>query len=90
MMGFRFVITDAGSNPKEGHIPLEMVTAVSRAISVPYIAAGGIRTPDEARSVIAAGAAAIQVGTALEKGGDVKKRVADMLKAVREGGKKKV
>ena len=90
MMGFRFVITDAGSNPKEGHIPLEMITAVSKAISVPYIAAGGIRTPDEARAVIAAGANAIQVGTALEKGGDVKKRVADMLKAVREGGKKKV
>ncbi|NYZ76872.1 geranylgeranylglyceryl/heptaprenylglyceryl phosphate synthase, partial [Candidatus Micrarchaeota archaeon] len=66
-MGFRFVITDAGSNPKEGHVPLEMISAVRSAIDSPYIAAGGIRTPEEAKAVIKAGADIIQVGTALEK-----------------------
>jgi len=90
MSGSRIVITDAGSNPKEGHIPLEMVAAVSKAISVPYVAAGGIRTPQEASAVITAGANAIQVGTALEKGGDVRKRVSDLAKAVHEAGRKKV
>ncbi|MFP3950097.1 MAG: geranylgeranylglyceryl/heptaprenylglyceryl phosphate synthase [Candidatus Micrarchaeia archaeon] len=85
-MGFRLVITDAGSNPKEGHIPLEMVTAVSSAIDVPYIVAGGIRTPEEARSVIKAGADIVQVGTSFEKdgGADAVKR---FVKAVREGKK---
>ena len=90
MSGSRLVLTDCGSNPKEGHMPLEMVTAVSRALTVPYIAAGGIRTPQEAAAVIAAGAGAVQVGTALEKGGDAKKKVAEFSRAIREAGKKKV
>jgi phosphoglycerol geranylgeranyltransferase len=85
-MGFRFFITDAGSNPETGHIPLEMVSAVRSSISIPYIAAGGIRTPEQARNVIKAGADIIQVGTAFEKGGSVEK-IKDMVKAVREGAK---
>jgi len=83
-MGFRFFITDAGSNPKDGHIPLEMVKAVKSSISIPYIAAGGIRTPDEARAVMKAGADIIQVGTAFEKEGSIDK-IKQMVKAVREG-----
>ena len=90
LSGFRIVLTDCGSNPKEGHMPVEMVAAVAKTISVPYIAAGGIRTPQEAASVIAAGAGAVQVGTALQSGGNLKQKVADMVRAVREGGKKKV
>lgn len=85
-MGFKFVITDAGSNPKTGHIPLDMVKAVSSTIDIPYIVAGGIRTPEEAKSVIKAGADIIQVGTALEEGSQVDK-IKNMIKAVREGAK---
>ncbi|MCP4646896.1 MAG: geranylgeranylglyceryl/heptaprenylglyceryl phosphate synthase [bacterium] len=85
-MGFRLVITDAGSNPKEGHIPLEMVKAVSSVLDVPYIAAGGIRTPEEAKSVIKAGADIVQVGTSFEKNGGVN-AVKEFVKAVREGKK---
>jgi phosphoglycerol geranylgeranyltransferase len=85
-MGFRFFITDAGSNPKDGHIPLEMVKAVKSSITIPYIAAGGIRTPDEAKAVVKAGADIIQVGTAFERGGSVEK-IKEMVKAVREGAK---
>jgi phosphoglycerol geranylgeranyltransferase len=85
-MGFRFFITEAGSNPELGHIPLDMVRAVRSSISIPYIAAGGIRTPDEARAVIKAGADIIQVGTAFEREGSVQK-IKDMVKAVREGAK---
>lgn len=85
-MGFRFVITDAGSNPKEGHIPLEMVKAVSSVLDVPYIVAGGIRTPEEAKSVVKAGADIVQVGTSFEKSGGVE-AVKKFVKAVREGKK---
>lgn len=84
-MGFRFVITDAGSNPKDGHIPLDMLKAVRSAIDIPYIVAGGVRTPEEAKSVIKSGADIIQVGTAFEKDGTVNK-IKKMVKAVREGG----
>ncbi|MFH0885205.1 MAG: geranylgeranylglyceryl/heptaprenylglyceryl phosphate synthase [Candidatus Micrarchaeota archaeon] len=83
-MGFRFFITDAGSNPESGHIPLEMVSAVRSSITIPYIAAGGIRTSEQAKNVIKAGADIIQVGTAFEKENSVQK-IKDMVKAVREG-----
>jgi phosphoglycerol geranylgeranyltransferase len=85
-MGFRFFITDAGSNPAQGHIPLDMVKAVKSSITIPYIAAGGIRTPDEAKAVIKAGADIIQVGTAFEKDGSAEK-IKAMVKAVRDGAK---
>ena len=85
-MGFRFVLTDAGSAPATGHIPLEMVKAVSSVIEVPYIVGGGVRTPGEARDVIKAGADIVQVGTAFEKTGGVE-AVKEFVKAVREGAK---
>jgi len=85
-MGFRFFITDAGSNPKEGHVPLEMVKAVKSSITIPYIVAGGIRTAEEARNVIRSGADIIQVGTAFEKDGSADK-IKAMVKAVREGAR---
>ncbi len=90
LSGSRFVITDCGSNPADGHMPLEMVSAVAKSIDIPYIAAGGIKTPQQASSVISAGADAVQIGTALESGGDVKKRVSELAKAIHEAGKKKV
>ncbi|HSB46909.1 MAG TPA: geranylgeranylglyceryl/heptaprenylglyceryl phosphate synthase [Candidatus Bilamarchaeum sp.] len=85
-MGFRFFISDAGSNPESGHIPLEMVSAVKSCITIPYIAAGGIRTPEQARAVIKAGADIVQVGTAFEKENSVAK-IKEMVKAVREGAR---
>src|SRR3989338_2141326 len=87
--GSRLVLTDAGSNPREGHIPLEMVKSVSSVCEVPYIVGGGVRTAAEATSVIKAGADAVQVGTALESGGNLKKRVEEMAKAIHEAGKGK-
>jgi len=83
-MGFLFFITDAGSNPETGHIPLDMVSAVSSSISIPYIAAGGIKTAEQAKNVIKAGADIIQVGTAFEKENSVQK-IKEIVKAVREG-----
>ena len=85
-MGFRFFITDAGSNPEDGHIPLEMVSAVKSSITIPYIAAGGIRSPEQAKAVVKAGADIIQVGTAFEKENSVQK-IKEMVKAVRDGAR---
>jgi phosphoglycerol geranylgeranyltransferase len=87
-MGFHFVITDTGSNPKEGHVPLEIIKAVKSSITIPYIVAGGIRTPEEAKNVVKAGADIIQVGTAFERKGSVEK-IREMVKAVREGAKER-
>ena len=88
LMGFHFVLTDTGSNPKEGHVPLEMIKAVAASINIPYIVAGGIRTSEQAKNVIKAGASAIQVGTAFEQNNGVSK-IKEMVKAVREGAKQR-
>ena len=89
LMGSRYIITDVGSASKLGPVPLEMVSAVAKAITVPYIIAGGIRTPKQAKDAIAAGGDIIQVGTAIEKESNVKEIVSALSQAVKGEGKKK-
>jgi len=91
LMGFRFILTDAGSNPPEPVSP-EMVGAVRSAISKEtfYIVAGGIKTEAQVRADIKAGADAVQVGTAIENAKDVREKVSKLVKAVKEEGKKRV
>ena len=88
--GCRFVVTDTGSDPAEGPVPLDMVKLVSKALTIPYVVAGGIRTPEQAKKIIEAGADIIQVGTALEKSSDIKQDIGKIVTAVREAGKKKI
>lgn len=87
-MGFRIVITDTGSNPTIGHVPLEMIKAVSSTIEIPYIVAGGIRTAEQAKNIIKNGADIIQVGTAFE--GDGGQKVKEIVAAVREGARTRI
>lgn len=86
--GSRMILTDVGSASKEGPVPVPMVKAVANTISVPYIVAGGIRTPKQAGDIIKAGADAIHVGTMVESG-NVKKTVGGLSKAVKKAGKSK-
>ena len=86
--GNRIIFTDAGSAAYEP-VPLDMVAAVGRAIDVPYLVAGGVRTPKQAGDIIKAGADWIQIGTAAEKSKDPKKTLTDFVKAIKAEGKKK-
>ncbi len=88
MMGFRFVLTDAGSNPPEP-VPPEMVRAVKSAFSENtfYIVAGGIKTEEQVRADVKAGADAVQVGTAIENSKNVRDSVERLVKAVKKAGK---
>jgi phosphoglycerol geranylgeranyltransferase len=90
LSGSAMVITDTGSNPETGHVPLDMIQIVSQSIDVPYIVAGGIKTPEHAKNVIKAGADIIQVGTGLEDSKNIEEYVKKMIKSVREEGKKRV
>ncbi|RME78906.1 MAG: geranylgeranylglyceryl/heptaprenylglyceryl phosphate synthase [Methanobacteriota archaeon] len=88
LMGFDYVLTDAGSNPKE-HLPLDFISAVRKATNLPYIVAGGIKTPDQAANVIRAGADCIQVGTAFELENGLDKFKA-FVASVKGEGKKRI
>ncbi len=87
--GSRIIITDAGSASRLGPIPIAMVKAVASSITVPYIVAGGIKTPAQAAGIIKAGADAIQVGTMVESG-NVKKTVTKLAATIKKAGKAKL
>jgi putative glycerol-1-phosphate prenyltransferase len=65
-LGMRMVYLEAGSGADLPVTP-EMVAAVSSFVSVPVIAGGGIRTPEEAAKRVQAGAAFVVTGNVLEK-----------------------
>ena len=92
-LGNRFIVTDTGANPQlqgEGHIPLEMIKTVKSLISVPYIVGGGIRTVDDVKSVVKAGADAVQIGTAIEQNKKADSMAKLFSQAIKEEGAKKL
>ena len=87
--GCRIIFTDCGSASKDGSVPLEMAAAVKKVLSVPYLVAGGIRTPKEAGDLISAGADWVQIGTVIESSKDRKELVKKFVHEVKAAGKKK-
>lgn len=60
-LGMKLVYLEAGSGA-ELSVPEEMIYAVSKMISIPVIVGGGIRSPEEAKRKVEAGAKIIVVG----------------------------
>jgi len=92
-MGARIVLTDSGSGAPEP-APPQLIAAVKSFINVPYFYGGGCRTPEQAATIIKAGADGIQVGTAFEMlENDPKKleeKIKAMVHAVKEVGRERV
>ena len=76
MFGMDLVYLEAGSGAGEP-VPPAMISAVKKAISIPLIVGGGIRTPEAAAAARLAGADAIVTGTFVERCSDD-----DMLRSV--------
>jgi len=89
--GCRFIITDVGSASQLGPVPYDMVKQVRSVLDpeIPYICAGGIKTPEQAGKIIESGADAIHIGTALETAKDVGAKIGGIVKAVKKAGKEK-
>ncbi|MGA7161427.1 MAG: geranylgeranylglyceryl/heptaprenylglyceryl phosphate synthase [Bacteroidota bacterium] len=64
-IGFKFLYLEAGSGAEQS-VPDEMISAVSHYCSVPLIVGGGIRTAEDARKKVKAGAKFIVTGNVLE------------------------
>ncbi|ASJ13691.1 geranylgeranylglyceryl/heptaprenylglyceryl phosphate synthase [Thermococcus radiotolerans] len=71
-LGMRLVYLEAGSGAREP-VPPEMISLVRRVIEVPLIVGGGIRTGEQARMAVEAGADIIVTGTAIEKADSLEK-----------------
>lgn len=87
--GNRIIFTDAGSAANEP-VPPEMVSAIARAIDVPYLIAGGVRTARQAAEIIRAGGDWIQIGTAAEQSRDPRRTLQEFLTAIKYEGKRKL
>ncbi len=66
ILGFKMIYLEAGSGAEQS-VPEEMIGAIAKYCSVPLIVGGGLRTPEEARKKVQAGAKFIVTGTVLEK-----------------------
>lgn len=81
LLGLKLLYMDAGSGAQRP-ISTTMIEAVSMATDIPLIIGGGIKTAEQARTTIQAGADVIVVGNALEQEPQLMTAIA---KAVHEG-----
>lgn len=65
-LGMSCVYLDAGSGAS-AMVPVDMIKAVSDYVSIPVIAGGGIRKPEDAAERAEAGASFVVVGSVLEQ-----------------------
>ena len=88
--GSHVLISDSGSGA-ESAAPVGIVSAIAQALNKEayYFYGGGVKTPQVASEIIAAGADGIQIGNAFEEGktGEKTKKFAE---AIRKEGKKRV
>jgi len=64
--GMRFVYLEAGSGAKQP-VPSDMIRMVKDSIDIPLIVGGGIRTGEQVKEIVGAGAEVIVTGTVIEK-----------------------
>lgn len=65
-LGMRFVYLEGGSGASKP-VPPEMIQMVKSQLSIPLIVGGGIRTGEQARKTVAAGADLVVTGTIIEQ-----------------------
>lgn len=64
--GMKLIYLEGGSGA-ESTVPDEMIRSVRKAVSIPIVVGGGIRTPETALSKVKAGASFIVTGNIFEK-----------------------
>lgn len=65
LLGLKAIYLEAGSGAANP-VPLALIEAVRRAVSVPVIVGGGIRTPEQVNDALHAGANLVVVGNGME------------------------
>jgi phosphoglycerol geranylgeranyltransferase len=69
MIGLKMLYLEAGSGAQLS-VPEEMIKKVAKYCSLPLIVGGGIRTPEEAKKKVQAGASFVVTGTIIEENAD--------------------
>jgi phosphoglycerol geranylgeranyltransferase len=82
-LGMRFVYLEAGSGAEEP-VPKEMIRVVKSTIEVPLVVGGGIKTTEQVKGAVDAGADIIVTGTVTEES-MVKDKVKELVKGIKSG-----
>lgn len=81
-LGMRFVYLEAGSGAKQP-APPSMIELVRSYINVPLIVGGGIKTGEDVKNAVKAGADIIVTGTLVEKTRSlVKEKISEIVKSI--------
>lgn len=70
MLGLKAIYLEAGSGAMQ-HVAPKTVAVIRENIAIPLIAGGGIRTPQQAETLFAAGADVIVIGTVAEQNPEI-------------------
>ena len=70
MLGLKYIYLEAGSGANNT-VNSKMITAVKKNIQIPLIVGGGIKTTNDVKNAINAGADVIVVGTAIEENSSI-------------------
>ncbi len=66
MLGLKYIYLEAGSGA-DNSVNVNMISSVKQNISVPLIVGGGIKSPEDVKKAVKAGADVIVIGNAIEK-----------------------
>jgi len=80
-LGMRFVYLEAGSGAKQP-VPNEMIRTVKDVVSVPLVVGGGIRSGEQVKEKVNAGADIIVTGNVVEES-EAKDKVEELVKQVK-------
>ena len=86
-LGSKLLVIDSGSGAPEP-VPTSLISAVKKVIEIPLIIGGGIKTLDQAKDIILAGADCIQVGSVFEKNMGIE-FIRSFVEGVKRAGKEK-
>jgi len=76
MLGLKLIYLEAGSGAKNT-LTFDMVKGVKENISIPLIVGGGLKTSDDIKNSLSAGADIVVVGTAIENDSKILKKLVE-------------
>lgn len=85
--GMHFFYLEGGSGAKQP-VPKDMIRMVKNTINIPLIVGGGIKTGEQARNVVAAGADAVVTGRITEEEGNLKDKISALVVCIKSGSAK--